>query len=203
MTLPYGTFTDSRRLTCLISAGKSSCLLMWPLTEVKPLSIMAWMHYRLNLDLRDYRFLESLVINLTTWVICLLGNTSILFKTSLSKSYSPINNYQYKILLRPIYIKVPWKKLTIDRKFAQRKLLQSFPVYTIKVWSKFDQSFYRKLPFGHHFLNSCSFVYIYLDSKDVLIDHFPSKSVKVFRKIGLVFILQKSDSLRLFRIVYT
>jgi len=38
-----------------------------------------------------------------------------------------------------------WSKF-FDRKFVQRKLCQSYPVDTIKVWLKFDQSFYPKLP---------------------------------------------------------
>ena len=44
----------------------------------------------------------------------------------------------------------PWKtwSMYFYGKFAQRKLCQRYPVYTIKVWSKFDQSFYPELPFG-------------------------------------------------------
>jgi len=51
------------------------------------------------------------------------------------------------------------------------------PVYTIKVFV---------------ISNSCAFVCIDLDSKDVLIGQFPSESVKVFRKIGWVSIPSKS-----------
>jgi hypothetical protein len=47
-----------------------------------------------------------------------------------------------------------------------------------------SQSLFRSTTKIHHFSNSCAFVYIDLDSKDVLIGQFPSKSVKVFRKIG-------------------
>ena len=72
-----------------------------------------------------------------------------------------------------------------DGKFALRKLCQSYLVYMIKVWSKF-------VSFDHaHFSSSCVLVYIDLDSKDVMIGQFPSKSIKVFRKIGWVSIPSK------------
>jgi hypothetical protein len=55
-----------------------------------------------------------------------------------------------------------FRQIVFDGKFAQRKLCQSYSIYMIKV------------------SNSCAFVYIDLDSKDVLIGQFLSKSVKSF-----------------------
>ena len=40
-----------------------------------------------------------------------------------------------------------------DSKFAQRKLCQSYPVHTVTVYSKFNQSLYPKLPFDGKFKN--------------------------------------------------
>ena len=51
--------------------------------------------------------------------------------------------------------------------------------------------FYPKLPFGRHCSNSCAFVCIALDSKDVLSGQFPSNSIKAFRKIGWISIPSK------------
>jgi len=64
-----------------------------------------------------------------------------------------------------------------------------YPVYMINV------CFVRPHTFGspcRHFTTSCSFVYIDLDSKDILIGQFPSKSVNVFRKLWWVSIPSKS-----------
>jgi hypothetical protein len=42
--------------------------------------------------------------------------------------------------------------ILLDQSFLTEHLLEdNYPVYTIKVWSKFDQSFYPKLPFGGKF----------------------------------------------------
>ena len=57
-----------------------------------------------------------------------------------------------------------------------------------KVWSKF----YPKLPFSIKFKNKQNGWIRSWFRKDVLIGKFPSKSVKVFRKIGWVSIPSKS-----------
>jgi hypothetical protein len=65
----------------------------------------------------------------------------------------------------------------------------SYPVHTVKVCFVRPHKFWS---LGRHYSNSCAFVYIDLDSKDVLLGQFPSKCIKVFIKIGWVSIPSKS-----------
>ena len=93
-------------------------------------------------------------------------------------------------VIKSVYtIKVYTKNWSMffDGKFAQRIICQSYPVYT-----KFDQSFYPKLPFSVKLKNKRNGCIRSWFRKDVLIGQFPSKSIKVFRKIGWVSIPSKS-----------
>jgi len=48
--------------------------------------------------------------------------------------------------------KGPFTRSKFSNKFLTEYLLKErYPVYTIKIWSKIDQSFYPKLPFGGKF----------------------------------------------------
>jgi hypothetical protein len=80
----------------------------------------------------------------------------------------------------------------------------SYPVYMNTVCFVRPHTFRSPC---RHFTTSCSFVYIDLYSKNVLIGQFPSKSVKVFRKLWWVSISLKSVKnvwqLKLLMQVYT
>jgi len=89
--------------------------------------------------------------------------------------------------LVPLPVLNPVYTIKAYTKIDQRKLCQSYPIYT-----KFDQSFYPKLPFSVKLKNKRNGWIRSWFRKDVLIGQFPSKSVKVFRKIGWVSIPSKS-----------
>jgi len=74
-------------------------------------------------------------------------------------------------------------------------LTENFVKFIPFTRSKFDQNCYPKLPFRFEFKNKQNGWIRSWFQKDVLIGQCPSKSVKVFRKIGWVSILSKSEVL--------